>query len=148
MSDRNDVLIIPAPLHAAMIAHALAELPNECCGILGGDGLGAASIFPLRNIAAEPDRRYDAEPMDLFAVERDLRAMSQHVVGIYHSHPRSEPIPSRTDLSHNHYGRTPHIIISCLGQEPEVRVWRLDPDGYEELRWHISPRLETERSTR
>lgn len=139
MSEPKQVLTFPAELYHAMIAHALAELPNECCGMFGGNALRAASLFPLRNVAEEPARRYEAHPNELIAVDRDLRALKQHVVGIYHSHPRAAAVPSPTDLSRNYYGNTPHIIVSLVGSVPEVRVWRLDPDSYTELAWRIDP---------
>ncbi len=139
MADDEPTLHLSADVHIAMLAYALAEMPNECCGILGGNGLNAVSIYPLRNVAEDPQRRYDAHPMDLFSVHRDLRAAGQQVVAIYHSHPRSAAMPSRTDLSRNYYGDIPHIIISCLGTKPELRVWRLDTESYEELRWSVTP---------
>jgi proteasome lid subunit RPN8/RPN11 len=134
-----DPLSLPADILAAMLAHALREFPNECCGLLGGDGRRAVSIYPLRNIAEDPARRYDAEPRDLIQVDRDLRALDQHVVAIYHSHPCAAPVPSRTDLERNYYGDMPHIIISLQGPEPELRAWRLDTDTYEELPWRVAP---------
>ncbi len=31
----------------------------------------------------------------------------------------------------------PRIIVSLKGDVPDVRVWRLDTDSYEELSWEI-----------
>ena len=59
------------------------------------------------------------------------------ILAIYHSHPRCEAIPSRTDLRENYYGAVPRIIVSLLDETPDVRIWRLDPDSYEELPWRI-----------
>jgi proteasome lid subunit RPN8/RPN11 len=90
-----------------------------------------------------------------------LRERGAEILAIYHSHPRWEAVPSRTDLEKNYYGPVPRIIVSLLGATPVVRVWRLDwvletvvevlvvgatpiirvwqldPESYEELSWRI-----------
>ena len=133
-------LIIPRDIHAAMIAHCVREAPRECCGLLGGVSPRVASFYPLRNVASQGETRYDAEPQDLINAVTALRAAKAEILAIYHSHPRWAPIPSQTDLRENHYGDVPRIIVSLLEPEPEVRVWRLDPDSYIELAWRIEER--------
>ncbi len=59
------------------------------------------------------------------------------MLAIYHSHPRWEAVPSLTDLRENYYGPMPRIIVSLLNDTPDVRIWRLDPDSYQELSWRI-----------
>ncbi len=130
------MLEIPAEFHDAMVAHCVREAPLECCGLLGGVGSVASSFHPLRNASAS-EVRYDADPGDLIAAVRSLRARGAEILAIYHSHPRWEPVPSRTDLAENHYGDVPRIIVGLLGETPEVRVWKLGPESYEELPWRI-----------
>ena len=130
-------LIIPADIHDAMVAHCRRETPRECCGLLGGVRPRVSSFHPLRNVAPQGETRYDADPRDLIAAVTSLRAEHAEILAIYHSHPRWAPIPSATDLRENHYGDVPRIIVSLLGPEPEVRVWRLDPDCYTELPWRL-----------
>jgi len=128
------VLAIPATIRDAMVAHCLREAPLECCGLLGGTAPTVSSFHPLRN-ASKSETRYDADPSDLIAAVQDLRRRGAEILAIYHSHPRWAAIPSQTDLRENHYGDVPRIIVSLLGEEPEVRIWRLGPDSYEELPW-------------
>jgi proteasome lid subunit RPN8/RPN11 len=130
------VLEIPRDLHDAMVAHCLREAPQECCGILGGLAPRVSSFHPLRNAAAS-QTRYDADPRDLIDAVVALRQRGAEILAIYHSHPRWPAVPSRTDLQENHYGPVPRIIVSLMGEAPEVRVWRLDPDSYQELPWRI-----------
>jgi proteasome lid subunit RPN8/RPN11 len=106
--------------------------------LLGGVGNQVSSFHPLRNTSAS-EVRYDADPLDLIAAVRTLRARKAEILAIYHSHPRWAAVPSQTDLRENHYGDVPRIIVSLLGEVPEVRVWRLDPESYEELSWVITP---------
>jgi proteasome lid subunit RPN8/RPN11 len=59
------------------------------------------------------------------------------MLAIYHSHPRWQAVPSQTDLDENHHGPVPRIIVSLLGDSPDIRAWRLEPDSFEELPWTV-----------
>ncbi len=134
----DHVLTIPAAIRDAMVDHCVREAPLECCGLLGGVRPHVSSIHPLRNADAS-ETRYNADPHDLIAAVIALRGRSAEILAIYHSHPRWPAIPSQTDLRENHYGAVPRIIVSLLGDEPVVRVWRLDPESYVELPWKVVP---------
>ena len=85
---------------AAIDAHARRDAPNECCGLLLGRDGDIVEAVPTSNAAAEPWRHYEIAPDDHFAVLRRCRNERDGlgVVGGYHSHPRSHPVPSPTDL--------------------------------------------------
>ena len=136
MSRGRGTLTIPAAIHDAMVEHCRREAPLECCGLLGGIPPLVSSFHPLRNASAS-ETRYDADPRDLIEAVTALRARGAEILAIYHSHPRWAAVPSQTDLRENHYGDVPRIIVGLLGPTPEVRVWRLDPDSYEELPWRL-----------
>ena len=130
-------LEIPRNILDAMTAHCVREAPLECCGILGGIAAPlVTSIYPLRN-ESQSETRYSADPHDLINTQLELRRRGEDILAIYHSHPRWHAIPSRTDLAENYYGEVPRIIVSLLGDSPDVRVWRLDPDSFLELGWRI-----------
>jgi proteasome lid subunit RPN8/RPN11 len=84
----------------AIEAHARRDTPDECCGLLLGTPTEIVEAVPARNIAAEASRRYEIAPEDHFAALRRCRSEGRElaVVGGYHSHPRSAPVPSATDL--------------------------------------------------
>ena len=87
----------------AIAAHARRESPRECCGLLTGTALEVIEAVATANVAAEPHRHYQVSPADHFAQIRRCRdAASQgaplDIIGAYHSHPRSSPVPSPTDL--------------------------------------------------
>lgn len=136
MNEPPEALRIPVSIHEAMVAHCLRESPLECCGILGGNASLVSSFHPLANIA-NSETRYDADPDDLIAAVVSLRERGAEILAIYHSHPRWEAVPSKTDLRENHYGPVPRIIVSLLGETPEVRSWRLDPETFVELPWQL-----------
>ena len=129
-------LIIPRGHHDAMVAHCQREAPLECCGLLGGVKPVVSSFHPLRN-EMQSETRYKADSRELITAVVEMRKRGAEILAIYHSHPRWAAVPSRTDLAENHYGDVPRIIVSLLAEVPEVRVWRLDPDSYQELPWTL-----------
>ena len=125
-------LRISRPILEALLAHARAEFPYECCGLLAGSPGDATHHFPLVNILRSPIL-YEADPRELLAVQRAMRGLGIAEVAIYHSHPTSAPIPSDTDSQRNGYGATiPHAIIGPGG---ELRMWWLNESGFEEAEW-------------
>jgi proteasome lid subunit RPN8/RPN11 len=130
---------MPDVLLAAAIAHARAEAPNECCGLLAGrieGGVGLATErIPITNELASPTA-YRTSPRDLFAAFRRLRALQLELLAVYHSHPHSEAVPSCRDLEENTYGETVvHLIIGFAGPAPEVRAWWLGEEDYRDAQW-------------
>lgn len=105
-------LILRRGLREEMFAQARACSPEECCGLLGGVGNRAETVYPLRNVAARPEAAYEAAPEELFGAQRAMRARGEALVGVYHSHPRSsEPEPSRTDVRLAFYPEAFYLII-------------------------------------
>lgn len=105
-------IILPRALREEMFAHARGCAPEECCGLLGGEGNRAASVYPLRNVAPRPEVAYEAAPEELFEAQRVMRARGETLVGVYHSHPRSkEPEPSRADVRLAFYPEAFYFII-------------------------------------
>jgi proteasome lid subunit RPN8/RPN11 len=88
---------------AAITAHARRESPRECCGLLVGTAREVREAVATANVAAEPHRHYQVSPADHVALIRRCReaasgdSESAEIIGVYHSHPRSAPVPSSTD---------------------------------------------------
>jgi proteasome lid subunit RPN8/RPN11 len=99
-----------------MLAHARAARPEECCGLVGGDGdRVGASVYRLRNIAPDRSVAYDGDPQDLCEAQRSMRARGEQLLGIYHSHPREAvPAPSETDVRLAYH---PSAIYFIIGME-------------------------------
>ncbi len=127
-------LRILRPIFEAMLAHAHAGHPNECCGFLAGLAGVATHHFPLVNLLASPVA-YEADARELLALQRTLRSLGIDEVALYHSHPTSTPIPSASDLARNGYGTTiPHII---LGPGDDVRAWWLNETNFDKAEWSV-----------
>ena len=110
-----------------MFARARASAPGECCGLLGGEGNRASSVYPLRNVAPRPEVAYEAAPEELFEAQRRMRARGEQLVGVYHSHPRSDdPVPSQTDVRLAFYPDAFYFIIGFgEGGECVLRAFRI-----------------------
>lgn len=104
-------------------AHAREDLPNECCGMVGGtDGVGS-SVYRARN-AFESPMRFDVHPQDLFRItEQEIPGAGEELVAIYHSHPNSEAYPSQTDINLAENWPDPLWVI-CSMAEPDAPVVR------------------------
>ena len=79
-----------------VIAHAHADAPNECCGLLLGTGDEINEVVRARNALQSPTRFY-LDPEDHFEAIRLARRTGRLVRGSYHSHPRGPSHPSTTD---------------------------------------------------
>jgi proteasome lid subunit RPN8/RPN11 len=110
----------------AIIVHAWEAVPAECCGLVGGSGTRATSLYRLRNVAAEPDVRYEAALEDLFAAQRLMRERGEELLAIYHSHPRAaDPSPSETDIRQAFYPSATYLIIGLGGGGPVVKAFNI-----------------------
>jgi proteasome lid subunit RPN8/RPN11 len=138
---------LPRRIYEVVLAQARAELPNECCGLLagriveeGGRRLGRVERhYPLPNTAAEPTRRYFCDDRSLFDAHRDMRQRGLELLAIYHSHPTSEPVPSRTDLEWNYWPGVLALIVSLKSAEPSVRGWWMEEKDFHEAEWEVTP---------
>jgi [CysO sulfur-carrier protein]-S-L-cysteine hydrolase len=134
-------LRLPRPLHDAVIAQARAEYPNECCGLLAGRVEGGVGLvvrrYPLLNALASPTE-FESEPRGLFEAEKDRRRRGLEFLAVYHSHPTSAPVPSRTDLARNYYPDTVWLIVSLADPAaPLMRGWWLREASFDEAEWEV-----------
>lgn len=125
---------IPSSQMAAIFAHAHRADPYECFGFLIGDfGSGGivAAVRPGTNLNTTgqhiPDR-YEMDPAEFVALERELEGQGQEIIGFYHSHPDDRPHPSSFDLERAWEAYFYLIVSVSDGQDGEVRVWVVDVD--------------------
>jgi [CysO sulfur-carrier protein]-S-L-cysteine hydrolase len=116
---------VPRAILAKMMEEARADLSQECCGLLAGRGVEVTRIFPARNALASATA-YEIAAEELFALFREIRAYGPELTGIYHSHPRGENSPSRTDLERAYYPDAVYFIVSpLLDVAKPVRAFRI-----------------------
>ncbi len=133
--------VLPPRLLQTMVRQALEECPSECCGLLAGRrqpwGWAAEDVFPLVN-ELKSATRFRSEPRSLLSALRLIEHRGLDVVGIYHSHPMTEAIPSMTDLAWRWADGVADLIISLAEEAPVVRAWSLGERDFEELQLTIA----------
>jgi proteasome lid subunit RPN8/RPN11 len=138
-------LILPRQIHDEIVSQAQAELPNECCGLLAGriENRAAGGAvgrvlrrFPLINAAASP-REFESDAHGMFSAEKERRRCGLDFLAVYHSHPMSAPVPSRTDLERSYSPDVVNLIVSLATELPEVRAWWLSSGSYQEAEIQI-----------
>jgi proteasome lid subunit RPN8/RPN11 len=111
-----------------MIQHALAERPNEACGMLAGVENRATRVYRAANAEASPIR-YLMEPRDQLRIMRDMEDHEWDLLGIFHSHTHTQAYPSQTDVSLAYYPDALYIIVSLADEaNPVVRAFHIE-DG-------------------
>ena len=121
-----------------MIAHALEEVPNECCGLLlGRDGV-VERVVAMKSDPPAPDRYY-MDPVRQVEVFEEMQKHGQSLIGIYHSHPRGPAEPSGADVQMAYHRGVAYVIISLADADnPDVRAFVLQDGGFEEVRYVVT----------
>ena len=112
--------------------HGEETYPHECCGVL----LGSAADDGLRLVVAivragntrtdSPQNRYNIDPRELIAIQRQARERGLDIVGFYHSHPDHPARWSSTDLADAHWLGCSYVITRVeKGQARETNSFVL-----------------------
>ena len=80
-----------------MVAHALEEYPNECCGILAGNDNQVTRVYRITNSTKSP-YRYLMDPQEQLNAMNDAESKNINLLAFYHSHTHSSAYPSTTDV--------------------------------------------------
>jgi proteasome lid subunit RPN8/RPN11 len=107
-----------------IVAHARAEAPNECCGMVASSDGRAVTVYPATNAAASP-LRYEIDGGEQYRIQMEIDDAGLELGAIYHSHTRSAPYPSQTDINLAFYPDALYVIVGLAGAEPDVRAYRI-----------------------
>src|SRR4051812_15250282 len=109
-----------------MIAHAREDLPNECCGMIGGRDGVATSVVRVENAAASP-LRYEMDSKGQIQAYNAIQDRGDDLIGIYHSHTRSAAYPSQTDVNEAvMWPEQVYVIVSLADEDaPDVKAFDL-----------------------
>lgn len=92
-----EAMIVEGTVITEMIEHARRWAPNEACGLVAARNGIVVRAYTLPNADPGPDR-FTLDPAEQFRAIQDAEARGWAIVGLFHSHPAGEPIPSRADL--------------------------------------------------
>ncbi|HYC80834.1 MAG TPA: M67 family metallopeptidase [Solirubrobacterales bacterium] len=109
-----------------MVAHAREDVPNECCGMIGGRDGVAERVVRVENAAASP-LRYEMAPQGQFDALKEIEADGGELLAIYHSHTKSAAYPSQTDVNQaQNWPEQVYVIVSLADpDEPDVKAFWL-----------------------
>jgi proteasome lid subunit RPN8/RPN11 len=122
--------------HDDIVDHAREAAPAECCGLLIGTAESIVEAARTTNLASDPNR-FEMDPRDHIGARRAARTRGLDVLGFYHSHPRSPAMPSASDRAEAWYSGYLYLIVSLRAEPAEVRLYRLDADGFVEVPWAL-----------
>ena len=97
----------------------------------------AVRVYPATNAAASP-LRYEIDPQDQLRIQTAIDEAGLELGAIYHSHTRSPPYPSQTDVNLAFYPEAVYVIVGLAGSEPEVRAYRIVDSAIEEVELAIA----------
>jgi [CysO sulfur-carrier protein]-S-L-cysteine hydrolase len=123
---------ISSELLAELIEHALADPRNEVCGVVAveaGPPLRAVRVHRASNLHASP-LKFEIAPAELLGLYNAIESDGLELGAIYHSHVRSRPYPSQTDVNFAaNWPGVEWIIVGLAGAaEPQVRSYLIE-DG-------------------
>lgn len=131
-----------------IVAQGLVGKPLEICGFLAGRSTPECDevieVFPIES-DDQSALTYSMNPLQQLRAEKEIRARELEVLGIYHTHPATQPFPSPTDVARAHWGETDdlmfpeysYLIVSLRDPNaPEARSFKIRgrniPDDIEE----------------
>ncbi len=109
-----------------MVAHSREDLPNECCGMLGGVDGEARTLVRVANSAASP-LRYEMDPQEQYNALKTIEDGGEELLAIYHSHTKSAAYPSQTDVNQAvAWPEQVYVIVSLAeADSPDVKAFLL-----------------------
>jgi proteasome lid subunit RPN8/RPN11 len=109
-----------------MVSHAREDLPNECCGMVGGADGEATEVIRVENSAASP-LRYEMDPKGQYDAYTAIEGKGRELLAIYHSHTKSPAYPSQTDVNQAvAWPDQVYIIVSLADPDaPDVKGYLL-----------------------
>jgi [CysO sulfur-carrier protein]-S-L-cysteine hydrolase len=120
-------VVIGEGLRAELHAHAAEEAPNECCGVIVVRNGVAERYVRGRNRLASPYRyELEIDPAVWFLEDEGLE------LAVFHSHPETAPVPSRTDRERAGLWAGRAFLIYGL-RARELRAWRVERETVEEI---------------
>ncbi len=115
---------ISRELYEEIVEHARQEAPNECCGMVSARDGAAVKVYRATNAAASP-LRYEIDGAEQYRIQMEIYDAGLDLGAIYHSHTRTEPYPSQTDINLAFYPDATYLIVGLAASDPEVRAFTI-----------------------
>jgi len=120
-----------------IVDHARRDAPDECCGLVGEVDGAAASVHATENAVRSP-LRFEIDGRELLRTIDAIESAGQELGAVYHSHTRTAPYPSQTDVNFSaNWPGIEWIIVGLAGGETEVRSYRIEDGRVEEVELEV-----------
>jgi proteasome lid subunit RPN8/RPN11 len=124
-----------------LVAHVLEDPVNEICGVVAVDAGGsepgpahAMEVYRAANRHASP-MKFEIEPAELLKMHNEIEDRGGRIGAIYHSHVRSSPYPSQTDINFAaNWPGVEWIIVGLVdSSRPEIRSYLIEQGQVREV---------------
>jgi proteasome lid subunit RPN8/RPN11 len=120
-------VVIPVEVRAELAEHARAEAPNEACGLIVlRDGCAERYVRGQNTLASPYRYQLEIDPDVWFLEDEGFE------LAVFHSHPETEPRPSRTDIENVGLWAGKLYVIYSLARD-ELAAWRITDGAVEPL---------------
>lgn len=142
------MLTIDRATYDAIVAHARADHPDECCGVVAGPvGSDRPERYVQMTNAERSPTFYRFDSHEQLRVWREMDDRDEEPVVIYHSHTATEAYPSRTDISYASEPGAHYVLVSTRDpQDVEFRSFRIVDGEITEEDVRVVPSYDAEES--
>ncbi len=119
-----------------MLARALAERPDEACGLIAGhdreDGVREIGKVYLLTNEDHTNEHFSINPKEQLEAVKEMRAQGLKPLGNWHSHPESPSRPSEEDKRLANDSRASYLILSLMDEgNPVLNAFHIENSGGE-----------------
>jgi [CysO sulfur-carrier protein]-S-L-cysteine hydrolase len=105
----------------------------------------AVAVHRARN-AADSALRYAMDPMEQYRLQTEIEDAGLELGAIYHSHTRSDPVPSETDINLAKLGDTDapafpgtlYLIVGVKAEADDLRLWSIVGTTVEQVELQVT----------
>jgi [CysO sulfur-carrier protein]-S-L-cysteine hydrolase len=124
MGEGTEMIVLTQSHYNEILEYARKELPNEACGLLGGeiDAQGRKiikKVYLLTNLDQSPEH-FSMDPKEQFSIVKELRKQGWILIGNFHSHPSTPSRPSEEDKRLAYDPEASYFILSLMNQDESV----------------------------
>ncbi len=144
------MLLLLTSSYNTLIIEAIEKYPAECCGFLLGkesdnEQRVISHVITCKNESGT-NKEYKISPKEYKKAEKEAGRKKLSLLGIYHSHPDWDAVPSKTDLE-NALPDLSYVIISVYKHKvSSSRSWRLNDNRFFEEESIITDQNSTSKS--
>ncbi len=122
-----------------LLGHLNRCLPEEACGLIGGEGEEVYTLYPVTNILHSPIR-FTMDPQEQVNALYSMEEEGECLLAIYHSHPTGPTGLSSTDIEEYAYTEAAQLIFSPCSDTWRCRAFRIVSAVWEEFDIRVEPR--------